>query len=89
LKELPVVILTDCNFVEDVSKAYHLGAHSYFLKFARFKDAVEMCLSLQRYRQDVNAGKAAIMPEPVWPGRHALRMFPPDPFEGRRFPVAW
>jgi CheY-like chemotaxis protein len=87
LKDLPVVILTDRNFVEDVNKAWRLGAHSFFVKTARFKDPVQLCLALQWYRQDVSAGKDAKMPEPVWPGKHALSIFPPHPTEEPCFPV--
>jgi CheY-like chemotaxis protein len=77
LKDLPVVILTDCDFVEDVNRAYHLGAYSFFVKSPRFEDAVRHCLSLQRYRQDVKTDKDAKMPRPVWPREHALSPFRP------------
>src|SRR5262249_38697502 len=43
LKDLPVVILTDWNFVEDINKACDLGAHSFFIKTPNFEDAVLHC----------------------------------------------
>jgi two-component system, response regulator len=76
LKDLPVVILTDWNFVEDINKACDLGAHSFFIKTPDFEDAVQHCLSLQRYRQDVKAGKDAEKPARVWPRKDALSPFP-------------
>jgi CheY-like chemotaxis protein len=87
LKDLPVVILTDRNFVEDINKAWRLGVHSFFVKTARFKDAVQMCVSLRRYRQDLRAGKDANMPESVWPGKEALSIFPLGPTEQPCFPI--
>jgi CheY-like chemotaxis protein len=87
LKDLPVIVLTDNDFVEDVNKAHRLGAHSFFVKTPRFRDAVEMCFRLQRYRQDVQAGNDAKMPEPVWPREHALNPFCPALSEKPFFPV--
>lgn len=87
LKDLPVIILTDRNFIEDVNRAYHLGAYSFFVKSPGFKDAVQMCLSLQRYRQDVEVGKAAKMPAPVWPREHVLSPLSAGLSERPRFPV--
>ena len=88
LRDLPVIVLTDCNFVEDVNRAYHLGAYSFFVKTPHFKDAVQMCLSLQRYRQDLNAGKDAKMPNPIWPEKRALNHFNPRPRPATAFPAA-
>jgi CheY-like chemotaxis protein len=88
LRDLPVIILTDCNFVEDVNRAYRLGAHSFFVKTPHFKDAIRMCLSLQQYRHDVNTGKDAKMPEPIWPEKHSLSVYPPEQSEQPCFPVA-
>jgi CheY-like chemotaxis protein len=85
LKDLPVVIQTDRNFVEDVSTAWRLGAHSFFVKTPRFKDAVQMCAALQTYRQDARAGKDAKMPDPVWPEEEALSIFPLDRPSNRVF----
>jgi CheY-like chemotaxis protein len=71
LKGLPVVVLTDWNFVEDANRAFRLDAHSYFVKTPEFEDAVPHCLSLMRYRQDAQAGKQAKMPARAWP-RHEI-----------------
>jgi two-component system response regulator len=76
LEDLPVVILTDWNFVKDINKACALGAHSFFLKTPNFENAVQHCLSLQRYRQDVKAGKDAQKPARIWPRKEALSPFP-------------
>src|SRR5215475_4537897 len=67
LKYLPVVILTDCDFLEEANKAYRLGAHSYFVKTTDFRDAVKLCLSMCQYVLAVKRNLDAKMPAPVWP----------------------
>ena len=88
LKNLPVVISTDWHFVEDANRAFRLGAHSYFVKTAGFEEVVQLCLSLVRYRQDVQAGKEANMPKRVWPRHEILTYYRPEWRELPRFPIA-
>lgn len=88
LKDLPVVVLTDWNFVEDANRAFRLGAHSYFVKTQEFADVVPICLSLVRYRQDVQAGKHAKMPARLWPSHEILLHYRPQRREHPCFPSA-
>ena len=67
LRNLPVVILSDCDFVEEVNKAHRLGAHSYFVKTRDFRDAVKFCLAMYQYSLAVKEHLDAKMPAPVWP----------------------
>jgi CheY-like chemotaxis protein len=76
LNPLPVVILTDWNFVEDIDKACDLGAHSIFIKTPNFADVVQHCLSLQRYSEDLKAGKDGTKPARIWPRKELLSPFP-------------
>jgi CheY-like chemotaxis protein len=74
-KNLPVVILTDSNFVADANKAYRLGVHSFFVKTPNFRDSVRLCLSMCQYFLAVKAHTDAQMPAPVWPAKRALCPF--------------
>jgi len=67
LRDLPVAILSDCDYVEDANKAHRLGAHSYFVKTRSFRDVVKFCLSMYRNCQEVKEGATSEMPTPVWP----------------------
>ena len=67
LRDLPVVISSDCDYVEDANKAYRLGAHSYFVKTNGFSDLVKLSLSMYRYCQQAKEDVNAKMPTRVWP----------------------
>jgi CheY-like chemotaxis protein len=49
LKALPVVVLTDSSSMHDVTVAYKLGANSFMVKPADFKDVVSMARIFATY----------------------------------------
>ena len=81
LKDLPMVMLTDSNFVADANRACRLGAHSFFVKSPGLKDAVQLCLSICRYRLAVKTNAKAKMPARVWPPIRTLSPYDPISLE--------
>lgn len=49
LKRLPVVVLTSSRELEDVDRAYELGASSYLVKPVSLAEFTDMLASLRRY----------------------------------------
>ena len=83
LRDLPVVILSDGDYVEDANEAHRLGAHSYFVKTRSFRDVVKFCLSMCLA---VKGHLDAQMPAPVWPSNFTFNPLAKDPTEQPCFP---
>ena len=66
LKRLPVVVLTSSRELEDVDRAYELGANSYLVKPVRFEDLLEMVKTIGMYWMILNKS-AAPPPDPAPP----------------------
>lgn len=88
LKNLPVIILSDSVRIEDVNKAYRLGAHSYFEKTNHFRDVVDFCLSMCQYCVAVKGHLDAKIPARVWPSEFRLKPFSEAPAKRPCFPCA-
>jgi len=51
---IAVVVLTGSNDLKDVQRAYDLGANSFIVKEAEFRQTVRLCSLLQDYWMGVN-----------------------------------
>ena len=49
LSVVPTVVLSSSNLEQDVRKAYHLGANTYFVKPSTFDELVETMKMVDRY----------------------------------------
>jgi len=49
IRALPVVVLTSSNQIQDVNRAYQLGANSFFVKELDFQGTVDLSKLLQTY----------------------------------------
>jgi hypothetical protein len=74
-ENLPVVILTDSDFLENANKAYRLGAHSYFVKTRDFGDTVKFCPSMCQYRIAATGHLNVKMPARVWPSQFGFNPY--------------